>query len=399
MIGSAIPNSRARLHGLALFLFPRFLPSGLSTTGLFEDGAFFEVLTATNKPVVDNPFYLERGVKTVKLDNTDMIDGGDFNNFVGFSDPVDYAKLDLASTAYLSFDLGTNGSTKFTLWKRETSTGKFTKVGGVTSLKSKNGELVTKSTKAQLLEVGDKYDYFVSMECTDATKGGSAYYNVNVNTVSTRFFDSNDGGENNWLFDKKNKVYNDDANLRVNTLSSFENKPLYLDNTASGDPAFNNFVGFKDSADFAKVVLTKGGSLSFKITALADVTFEIWQKGEDQKGNPVLNSLQKKTDVKVKDYAVGASATTDALTLEAGEYYISVTAKNTKANEKGSAFYNVTALFGSSEADALVMPETDSLAMTDSLSFGQYGDALADASAFDTLADLDGKSAWQSLLA
>ncbi len=320
----------------------------------------------TNKAVVDNPFKIERGVGTVKLDNTAMIDGGGvFNNFVGFSDPVDYAKLELASTAYLSFNLETNGSTKFTLWKRDTGTGKFKKVGGVTTLKSKKGELVMKSTKAQLLEVGDKYDYFVSMESTDQAKGGSAYYNVNVNTVATRFFDSNDGGENNWLFDKKNKTYNDDANLRSNTLSAFGDKvPLYLDNTVSGDTAFNNFVGFKDSADYAKIVLTKNGSLSFKITALANVTFEIWQKGTDKKGKNVLNSLQKKTSVKVKDYAVGASVTTDALTLEAGEYYVSVTAKSTKANEKGSAFYNVTATFSSSESltDALAMPETASVA-------------------------------------
>ena len=80
---------------------------------------------ATNKPVVENPAPVARGVKTIKLDNTDMINGGDYNNFVGFSDTVDYAKLDLASTAYLSFDLASNVNAKFTLWKRNTNTGKF----------------------------------------------------------------------------------------------------------------------------------------------------------------------------------------------------------------------------------------------------------------------------------
>ena len=147
-------------------------------------------------------------------------------------------------------------------------------------------------------------------------------------------------------------------------------------------------------------MLTQSGSLTFKITALADVTFEIWQKGTDKKGKNVLNSLQKKTSLKVKDYAVGASTTTEVLTLGAGEYYVSVTAKNTKANEKGSAYYNVTAMFSPSEVvtDALAMPElSDSLAMTDTLSFGQYdADALAGASA-TALAALDDKSAWQNL--
>ncbi len=330
---------------------------------------------ATNGGVVDNPFTVKRGVKTVKLDNTAMIDSGDYNNFVGFSDEVDYAKLDLVTTTYLSFDVGTNGSTKFTLWKRDTNSGKLSKVGGVTTLKSKNGELAAKSTKAQLLEVSDKYEYFVSMESKDAGKGGSAYYNVDINTVSTRFFDSADGGANNWLFNKKDREYNSDDNLHENTLSASGDHSVILDDNEIGDTAFKNFVGFKDSADYAKVVLTAKGTLSFRITALADVSFELWRKDKDGKDRNILTSLQKKTDVKVKDYAVGASATTDALTLDAGDYYISVTAKSTKANEKGSAFYNVTAIFSSAEAGSLAMPETDALA---GASLDSYLDSASD---------------------
>ena len=96
-----------------------------------------------------------------------------------------------------------------------------------------------------------------------------------------------------------------------------------------------------------------------------------------------------------------ASATTAALTLDAGEYYVSVTAKNTKANEKGGAFYNVTATFNASgsAASSLAMPETDSLAITDALSFASLdSDALANASA-SSLAEFDDKTGWQSLLA
>ena len=76
-----------------------------------------------------------------------------------------------------------------------------------------------------------------------------------------------------------------------------------------------------------------------------------------------------------------------------------MTAKSTKANASGSVFYNVTANLNPSVADALAMPETDSLGISDALSFGQYDtDALADVSA-SALADLDDKAGWQSLLA
>ena len=79
-----------------------------------------------------------------------------------------------------------------------------------------------------------------------------------------------------------------------------------------------------------------------------------------------------------------------------------MSAKSTKANDKGCTFYNVTATFtaSASAASSLALPETsDVLAMTDSLSFGNYGaDALADASA-SALADLNDKTGWQSLLA
>ena len=84
-----------------------------------------------------------------------------------------------------------------------------------------------------------------------------------------------------------------------------------------------------------------------------------------------------------------------------------MTAKSTKANASGSVFYNVTANLNPSvasplsmpETDALAMPMTDSLGISDALCFGGYdADALASASTA-SLADLNEKSGWQSLLA
>ena len=99
--------------------------------------------------------------------------------------------------------------------------------------------------------------------------------------------------------------------------------------------------------------------------------------------------------------------TTNALTgLEAGEYYISMTAKNTKPNEKGCVFYNVTATLEPAVMDALAMPERDGspnaladsgLNLTDALSSGGYdADALANASA-SALAERNDKSGWLNL--
>ena len=352
---------------------------------------------------------LKRGTEGIVFDSAEMNNSPDtkYNSFVGFSDAVDYVKLDLASDSYVSFDLASTGNAKFTLWKYDKAKNKISKItSGCATLKSKNGEVATKTTKAQLLQTiganGKEYEYYLSMECSDAAKGGAAYYNVTVNAKNTRFFDSADNGDNNVLYIKKDKSYKDDANFQEITLTEADKeKAIILDSNTIGDTRYNNFVGFNDTADYAKIVLKQKGSLSFEISALADVTFEIWQKDKDRKGNNVLNSVMKKTAISVKDYSVGNTGKTTAITLDAGEYYISVTAKKTTANEKGSAFYNVTAFFTAEAVinDSLAMPETDSLAMADELGFGQYGtDALADVSAAASLdAGLDGKSAWLNI--
>ena len=60
-----------------------------------------------------------RGTTAIVLDSNEMTGNTAFANFVGFSDPVDYAKLDLASSAFLSFNVKANGAAKFTIWKQD----------------------------------------------------------------------------------------------------------------------------------------------------------------------------------------------------------------------------------------------------------------------------------------
>ena len=111
-----------------------------------------------------------------------------------------------------------------------------------------------------------------------------------------------------------------------------------------------------------------------------------------------------KAKLKLEQDETVCTGTVSNLSLEVGtEYYVSMTAAKTTANAKGSVFYNVSAALTPQNASSLAMPETSSvsssLAMPDALSFGGYdADLLADASA-SALAELDGKAAWQSMLA
>ena len=78
---------------------------------------------------------------------------------------------------------------------------------------------------------------------------------------------------------------------------------------------------------------------------------------------------------------------------------------STNAKKGSAAYYNVDVVnvsgqnppLSASEASSLAMPETDSLGISDALSFGQYDtDVLADAST-SALAELDDKSAWLNI--
>ena len=340
-----------------------------------------------------------RETGAIVLDKTPMTGSAKFDSFVGFGDGVDYAKLDLASSGYLKFTLTGegDGTAKFTIWKCDTAkNNKMTKVGGVTTLNAKNGFKAT--TKAQFLDT-DKYTYYVSMECSDAAKGKGMYYNVAVADDSV-FFDSADKGRNDVLYDKKGKAFyaEDEKHHFESTNVGGAGVAVKLDGDPVGDAGYENFVGYGDAADYAKIELASDGTLSFDLKATGDATFVVYRKGQDKKGNDTLEAIRTTKLTVAKDKDVVETSTGAIAGLKAGEYYVSMTAKSTKANDKGSVFYSVMATLEPSVADALAMPETSgSLGISpDSLSFGQNdADALADASS--SLAELDDKAAWQNI--
>ena len=291
--------------------------------------------------------------KPIILDGNSMKGSTEFKNFVGFTDGKDYIKLDLASSAYLSFHVTGegDGKAKFTVWKQGAN-GKLSKVTNV-SLPAKKAYDAT--TKAQFLDTS-KYTYYVSMECTDAVKGKSLYYDVEV-TDGAVFFDSHDEGRNNELYDKKAKEFcKEDADHHFESTSvGLGTKSVRLDSAPVGEPGYENFVGYGDAADYAKIKLTSGGKLSFHIEATGDATFTFYRKGE-KKGRETLEAVQSVKLAVAKGETTVAQTMDVSTELEAGEYYVSMVAKNTKPTDKGSVFYNVTATLSLPDASALEMP-------------------------------------------
>ena len=179
-------------------------------------------------------------------------------------------------------------------------------------------------------------------------------------------------------------------------------KAVQFDNNAMTLVGLSNFVGHNDKVDYARVNVASGtADVVFMVESTGDATLAVYQLAGTR--------LKKLDTLKV---TVGEANATQTLSLSAGvEYFLSMTAKDAK---KGNVYYNVTATVFSlndATADALAMPEPDTLAMTDSLavpeidslgisdalSFASFDvDALADASA-SSLAELDDKSTWQNI--
>jgi len=345
-----------------------------------------------NTAAKGNAVEVEHGTTAIVLDNNEMDGSTEFANFVGFSDSIDYAKLDLASSAHLSFNVKADGAAKFTIWKQDAK-GKLTKVGGVTSLTAKNK--FTATTKAQFFDV-DKYQYYLSMECTDAAKGGSAYYDISVSPNSV-FFDSSDNGENNWLYDKKENAVNELMGSYVGTYSEtwidFDYDVYHYD--------YYNFVGYGDTCDYSEIYVDEEGLYNFKIDTTGKAKFTVYSLTRNSKGKWTQKALGSQT-IKDVNGATGVTLKKDvklSATNDDLRYFVSMQANDTKKSP--GVYYNVMSFpTAVSEAAALAMPKTDSLGMTDSLSFGQHNtDAIAGASFTSSLADLDDKSGWQSLLA
>ena len=326
--------------------------------------------------------------KAVQLDKTKLNFGEKhYTNFVGYGDAMDVKTIHLDHGAKLSFSIDAEKGAKLVLYRKNDRGGCAIVVS--TSTKGGSG----KPTKFAILDKPG--DYYLAVKSTGAKKGDEAYYNV---TVSGVIYVDGDLNTNN--YDSKKKEVGDEVrNASALTLNpAVDGGLLRLDGVLAGDKKINhgvyrNFVGTGDVSDVAKVNAAAGLSVTFKVTATDAVNFAVYGLQDNGKLKE-LKSLKLKNSTEE-----GGTLAYTFREKDGSAFFVGVTSANAK---KGSAaYYNVQVLpeaSPGSRTDGLAMPESsDSLGISDSLSFGQYGaDVLADASA-SSLAELDDKSAWLNI--
>ena len=294
--------------------------------------------------VSSDPAVITSDTKTILLD-TDPTASAGRDNYVGFGDESDFVKIRLDSAASMSFLVNADDAAKFAIYSLTEGTDKsgnttytMKALQTTTLKKQKKAAEYTAETKSILLEKGE---YYLSMQSTNAAKGGEAYYDVRLGNAV--FFTDGDDGWNNWLYDKKTKSLNPGADSFLVTEISSDTAGIRLDYAPTGLDGWDNFVGFGDDTDYARIRLSGDAKLCFTIESTDAAKFVIWSlaTGTDKKGNTTytLKQIQSTSLKKAKGADVYA-ADTKAVFLTGGEYYISM--QSTNAKKGGTAYYNVT---------------------------------------------------------
>ena len=330
---------------------------------------------------VDGP----RKAQNVQIDDNTptLADGNGYNNFVGFGDLTDFAKLSMDYPVKLNFTTFATDKVKLTVYSLTKGSKGWTLTTKLTQTLTLKKGAASGSTPAskdvfldRLFAAGssDPTGYYVSV--TSTNKQGKAYYTVLVDSVVYKDADVsvvNESG-NGWLYNKSGKTPNSNANLNLDANRNIVHmRQIALDHeTYEGG---NNFVGFGDEYDYAAFTVDQSGRYFFNIEATGKSKFTVYSMAPGKAPKALMSQTFSGATPE------GGTKTKKAIQLNAGEtYYVSMQA--TDAKKGVSAYYNVTALLeGASLSSALSMPETDSLAsaltMPDSLSSGQY-----DANAF-----------------
>ena len=360
-----------------------------------------------------------------------------WDNFVGFGDEFDYLKITLGNRAELSFTVSATVSAKFIICQlvREED-GTFTQnLLQTTTLTKKTQayyysdwvEVYNRSegdwedvevtrkktytyyganTKGIMLDAGE---YYICMQATNAKKGGSTYYNVSLNkdgcidlpdeAPNNLVISSDaDDGWNNFLYGWTTNVLGSrefaEGTMELKTTEITGPCTVGFDSVAPSISGWKNFVGYGDEADYARIVLSVDAALSFNVEASDSVRLTIWSavwRKPSIIGIYKMNSIQR-TTFTVQDGRMVVSGTTDAISLVAGEYFVSV--ESTNALKGGAAYYNVSvADFSVAQACALdgpesgfAMPETEYVAF-DGLNSGMPDGLVAGAAAASSFPD------------
>ena len=316
----------------------------------------------------------------------DVVVGKDtLTNYVGYGDAADYRKITLETGASLSFTVKATDAAKIVIYSLAEGTGK--KAGTytmkqlqTTTLKlDKATRLYTIDTKPLLLSLnaedaeGNAYgEYYVSVQSTNAAKGGKAYYSVELNDKKTVFYSDADDGMNNWLYRKADKARNMDIVKSEGTAITMGTTNIQIDEEGAvsytdetDGITYSNFVGFGDDTDFARIELEADATVSFKVDATDSVKFMIYSLAPGRNGY-TMKAVQT-TTLKLGKDKKPVSKKTKAIWLAEGTYYIAMQSTNAKSG--GAAYYNVSlnidacsglpdAILEGHDACALTMPES-----------------------------------------
>jgi len=216
------------------------------------------------------------------------------SGWVGFGDVYDFKSVTLNTSARLKFTVDSSDAVKFTVY--QLNNGKLKALGNV-SVKAK----ATGTTKDIFVTAGT---YYLSVQSTNAKKGGNADYSVTLDG-SSKIFPAGDNTNDTWQA----------ASRKTAKLQGEE---------------ITGWVGYGDAKDFIRFQLNGDGQIQLDLNS---VTADAWSAKQikltclDAKGKSVaLSALDSDTLVSKKAVA-------------AGEYYLGVTCANVK---KFDTSYSVT---------------------------------------------------------
>ncbi len=243
-------------------------------------------------------------------------DGIEISNWVGFGDSIDFIKVDLESAAKLAFDVTGTDNIKFSIYTLSEKNGVYSLniVQNAAVIVKSDSNSTTVTTNSLMLQSGI---YYISIESTNAAKGGDANYNISVNENSV-FYTKGDNSDD-W------------SDIKENGANGFTSTETI---SGSGELVTNGWVGYGDAIDYIKISLEDAAKLSFSIDADDAAKFTVYSFDEEKNTRNALQSGSLKlTDGK---YVLD----TAGLLLAEGTYYIGI--ESTNAAMGGDATYNIS---------------------------------------------------------
>ena len=287
------------------------------------------------------------------------------DEWIGFGDKFDYKRFTLESAAELDFTVDApDGPLKLSVCKLKKKTKKGVTTCSLVTVKTVKLKVNQGSVQMNDLRL-EAGDYCVKVESSNVKK--STGYDVRV--TDSVFYVDGDDGWNDVLLD--GKVLHDNVNdffdnkLAGTGTIHFDKAGNDMTSSEAAEFSYNkkhydNFVGFGDETDFARISLSAAADVSFLITATGDATLEIIQL--TRKGETYTKKILQTTKLMVGDEEEQTAAAKKAVHFECTdgiEYCISVKATNTKKTTVDPrVYYNVSYIMDSTgPACALDMPK------------------------------------------